>query len=227
METAQRVVRRNRLYSRLVSVLVYVSFLLLCYSVWRQNAPDTLTGSWPWKLELLDVQSAATATVGSLGAALARAQYARAVRPALGYFGRVMADMAPGERLAWACSVFNAAQDVAVVEEISYLVVLTARSEDAEEETDWVNREEAERTVVDRGPESRTDFALHAIGVGRPVPAQGVMPLGWFTAAAMAQVRDVFVRVRVTDRVGDTHERVISMLKGADRSARRVDPPMI
>ncbi|WP_236568169.1 hypothetical protein [Streptomyces sp. MBT58] len=74
MNTSQRVVRRNRVLSGLLTWLVHLSLLLLAYSVWRENAPDTLTDSWPWKLQLLDVQSATTAAVGSLGASLARAQ---------------------------------------------------------------------------------------------------------------------------------------------------------
>ncbi|MEV4879970.1 hypothetical protein [Streptomyces cyaneofuscatus] len=226
MNTSQRVVRRNRVLSGLLTWLVYLSLLLLAYSVWRENAPDRLTDSWPWKLQLLDVQSATTAAVGSLGASLARAQYARAVRPALGYFGQVKEGVAPDDRLAWVCSVLNAAQDVAVVEQLGYRVVLTGDADAADDEAGWVRRDEAVRLIEERGPVDRADFALHFIGVGRPLPAQGMMLIGWFTEAAMAEVRDVHVRLRVTDRVGDTHERVIDVLKGADRSPRRADPPL-
>ncbi|WP_258045138.1 hypothetical protein [Streptomyces sp. SM11] len=55
----------NRVLSGLLTRLVHVSLVLLAYSVWRENAPDTLTESWPWKLRRLDVQSATTAAVGS------------------------------------------------------------------------------------------------------------------------------------------------------------------
>ncbi|MFI7288688.1 hypothetical protein ACIBRY_18855 [Streptomyces anulatus] len=226
MRTSQRVVRRNRVFSGLLTCMVYLSLLLLAYSVWRTNAPDTLTDSWPWKLELLDGQSATTAVVGSMGAALARGQYARAVRPALGYYGRVMADIAPGDRLAWVCHVVNAAQDVAVVDEIGYRVVLAGDADPTDDEAGWVGRERAVRAIEERGPEDRSDFSLHFISADKPLPAQGMMLIGWFTEEAMAEVRDVHVRLRVTDRVGDTHERVIDVLKGADRSVRRVDPPL-
>ncbi|CAO0833077.1 hypothetical protein SMICM17S_10029 [Streptomyces microflavus] len=57
MNTSQRVVRRNRVLSGLLTWLVHLSLLLLAYSVWRENAPDTLTDSWPWKLQLLDVRA--------------------------------------------------------------------------------------------------------------------------------------------------------------------------
>ncbi|MEU3974193.1 hypothetical protein [Streptomyces bacillaris] len=227
MDESQRVVRRNRLFSGLVTCLVYLSLLLLVYSVWRENAPDSLTATWPWKLELLDGQTAITAVVGSMGAALARAQYARAVRPAIGHFGRVTEGIAPDGRLAWVCRVINAAQDVAVVEQIDYRVVPSGDADPADDEAGWVDREEAERAIEERGPVDRTDFTLHFISVGKPLPAQGVMPIGWFTEAAMTAVRHIHVRLRVTDRVGDTHERIIDVLKGADRSAGRIDPPLL
>ncbi|WP_241837633.1 hypothetical protein [Streptomyces sp. CB02115] len=206
--------------------MVYLSLLLLAYSVWRTNAPDTLTDSWPWKLELLDGQSATTAVVGSMGAALARGQYARAVRPALGYYGRATAGIAPDDRLAWTCHVVNAAQDVAVVDGIAYRVVLAGDADPTDDETGWVDRERAKRAIGERGPVDRSDFSLHFISADKPLPAQGLMLIGWFTEEAMAEVRDVHVRLRVTDRVGDTHERIIDVLKGADRSLRRVDPPL-
>lgn len=227
MDSTQRVVRRSGLFSRLLTALVYMSAALLFYSVWRENAPDHLTDSWPWKLKLLDLQSATTAVVGSLGASLARSQYARTVRPALGYFGRVMTDMAPAGRLAWGCHVLNGAQDVAIVEHMAYRVELTVPSGDGPPvaaSSRWTDREEAVQLIASRGPEPGTDFDLHFVGAGRPIPAQGLMLVGWFTETAMREVRSVLVQVRVTDRVGDTHERVIDVLKAADRTPLRPGP---
>ncbi|MFC9643752.1 hypothetical protein ACFTZF_35250 [Streptomyces mirabilis] len=39
----------------------------------------------------------------------------------------------------------------------------------------------------------------------------------------MRELESVFVRVRVVDRVGDVHERVVNLLKGADRSPTHPD----
>ncbi|MFJ3705470.1 MULTISPECIES: hypothetical protein [Streptomyces] len=227
MESAQRVVGKNRLFSRLVTTLVFVSMALLCYSVWRENAPAHLTRAWPWKLRLLDLQSATTAAVGSLGAALARGQYARAVRPALGYHGRVVAGLAPDGRLTWACYLINAAQDVAVMDRVDYHVA--RHSPDAGGRPAgtlrWSNREEAMRLVAARGLVADTDFDLIHMGAGLPIPTQNLL-IGWLTEAAMGEIDTVLVRVRVTDRVGDVHERTISMLKGAVRAPLRPGPPL-
>lgn len=227
METTQRVIHRNGLFSRLLLVLVGVAVLLLGYTLIRENLPQRLTRDWPWKLKLLDVQSAVAAVLATGGASLARAQYARTVRPAIGYFGRVIEGLAPGNRLAWVCHLFNGGQDVAVTTDLSYRITYTsaALAQGATDSADWVTHQAVLASIESRGLLHRQDFALDLIGPGRPIPGEQMMFLGWFTEKAMREVENVFVRVRVLDRVGDTHERVINLLKGANRSPLHPDPP--
>ncbi|MER5925461.1 hypothetical protein [Streptomyces mirabilis] len=178
-------------------MLVGVAVLLLGYSLFRENLSARLTRDWPWKLRLLDIESAVTAVLGMGGAALARAQYARTVRPAIGYGGRVVANTAPNERLAWMCKLLNGGQEVAMPE--------------------------ATAAIASRELAERQDFQLNLVGRGYPIPGQGQLFLGWFTEKAMRELESVFVRVRVVDRVGDVHERVVNLLKGADRSPTHPD----
>ncbi|MER6301844.1 hypothetical protein ABT247_20095 [Kitasatospora sp. NPDC001539] len=224
METAQRVVKRSAWFARLPVALAGLSLLLLVHALVRKNLAHP-TGVW--EADLLDTQAAVAAVLASAGAVLARAQYARAVRPALGWFGRVMADVTPDGELAWACHVMNGAQDVAVLTEVDYWVRFTptARAAGATDSTRWGTWHEAMAGLAAVGLEARVDFTLDLIGPGRPIPAQGLMFVGWFTEKAMAEIDDVFVRVRVTDRVGDTHERVLALLKGADRKPRSPGQP--
>ncbi|MFE9952147.1 hypothetical protein ACFYRJ_32235, partial [Streptomyces sp. NPDC005531] len=94
--------------------------------------------------------------------------------------------------------------------------------------TDPTNRNEPPENPTARHERSRLttreDFGLEFLGAGRPIPPQGLMFVGWFAEPAMREVETVFVRVRVVDRVGDTHERVIDLLKGVNRSPRHPDP---
>ncbi len=227
METEQRVVQRSRLFSSLLLALVVLALLAFGYTVLRENLPERLTHNWPWKFKLLDFQSATQAVIATSGAALARAQYARTVRPALGYFGRVMVSMAPNDQLAWTCHLFNGAQDIATTVEVSYWVEFTqtAQADGASGSTRWETSQAVARTIETRSLVSSEDFRLDFIGTGRPLPAQGLMFLGWFTDRAMREVESVHARVRVVDRVGDTHERIIELLKGANRSPRHPDAP--
>ncbi|MEI5527454.1 hypothetical protein WB401_37175 [Streptomyces brasiliscabiei] len=228
METTQRVIRRNGLFSKFLLVLVGLAVLLFCYTVIRENLPPRFTRDWPWKLKLLDIQSATAAVLATGGATLARAQYARAVRPAIGYFGRVMEGMAQDGRLAWACHLFNGGQDVAVATHLSYWVTYTPAAKargGAADSSDWLTHQAAVDSMESRALRSRRDFALDLVGHGRPIPGEQLMFLGWFTEEAMSEVENVFIRVQVVDRVGDTHERIINLLKGANRAPSHPDPP--
>ncbi|MEV4557604.1 hypothetical protein AB0K51_11480 [Kitasatospora sp. NPDC049285] len=222
MNTDQRVVRRSPLLSRLLTVAAATAALLLVYAVVRDNLPDG-TG-WP---RLLDVQSATTTAVATGGAALARAQYARAVRPALGFSGRVADGLAPDGRLVWAAHVLNAAQDVAVVTDIAYAVRLRAADGTAEPVGPWTALEAVVARIEGRGLAWHRDFFLVNYGPGAPFGPQANRVIAWFTEAAMAQVEEVYLRLRVADRVGDEHERILRCLKNAERHPTGPTPQVL
>ncbi|MFJ4829453.1 hypothetical protein ACIP79_05935 [Streptomyces sp. NPDC088747] len=229
METMQRVIHRSGLLSRLPSVLLCLALLLLVHALIRQNLPDRLTHGWPWRLELLDSQSAVAAVLATGGVSLARAQYARTVRPALGYIGRVQGGYAPHDQLAWACHLINSSSDVALTSEVSYRISYTpvAQAKGAQDSLEWVEHQAAVASIVASGLLSREDFALNSVKPGWPLAGQQLLFLGWFTEKAMRDLDHVFVRVRVQDRVGDIHERVIDLLKAAIRSPSHPDPPLV
>ena len=219
--------KRSGVFSTLLASLGAVALLLLLHSIIRENVPAEWRQTWPWKLKLLDLQSATTAVIGTLGAYLARAQYARAVRPAIGYFGRVTDDVAPHGKLAWTCHLINGAQDLATVTAVSYVVRLSSAGAGApaDDEPRWMAYQETISAIESQDLTDREDFALDLIGAGRPVPAQGLMFIGWFSEKAMQRIETVYVKVRVIDRVGDTHERVLDLFKGVNRSPRHPDAP--
>ncbi|WP_326580991.1 hypothetical protein OG889_22720 [Streptomyces sp. NBC_00481] len=229
METEQRVVRRSGLFSRLLFALWCVALLLLIYTLIRQNLTSELARRWPWKLRLLDRQSAVAAVLATGGASLARAQYARTVRPMIGYFGRVGADHGPANQLAWACHMFNGGQDAAVVTEVSYRIAYAsaARARGASDSSGWVMHPEAVASIERSGLVNREDLTLTNIGPGLPLSASQPLFMAWFAERALRDVENVFVKVRVLDRTGDTHERVINLLKGANRSPSHPDPPIL
>jgi hypothetical protein len=133
--------------------------------------------------------------------------------------------MAPRRRLVWACYLMNGGQDVAIVEEVVYQVRFTAsaRARGAVDELNWISNRDLVSVLLNRQLSKGADFALDVYGTGRPLPPQVMSIMGWFTQRAMGQVEHVYVRIRVVDRVGDVHERIIDLLKNADRAPRRAD----
>ncbi|CAM5334104.1 hypothetical protein [Streptomyces avidinii] len=87
-----------------------------------------------------------------------------------------------------------------------------------------MNRDDAIRACVARGLVDREDLWLDLIGAGRPIPGQGIMFLAWFAERALSEIETVLVRVRVVDRVGDVHERVLDLFKGVIRHPLAPDP---
>ncbi len=81
----QRTVRRRRAFFALPVAAVSVAATLLLWETVRLNVPAGAATGRPWRLRILDLESAAT-IVTFLGLFLiTRAQYAQTVRPAIGW----------------------------------------------------------------------------------------------------------------------------------------------
>jgi len=218
METQQRVVRRSRLFSTFIRSLAGVSIALLVFAIVQKNLPGSATG-WPWKLQLLDVPTATTATLGTVGAVIARAQFARSVQPVLSCEGQVVANLAPNGVLVWRCTITNAASSVAVVTDACYWVELAPGAGPAPQR--WLTHGETVELLTSLHQTPYKDFSLALTSTGAAYAPQAHIEAGWFTAKTMDVVADAFMRIRVSDRAGDIHERTLSLLKGAIRHPRQ------
>ncbi|WP_328743827.1 hypothetical protein OHT57_00650 [Streptomyces sp. NBC_00285] len=198
METEQRVVNRNWLFSRLLWVLAAVAVILLAFCLVRENLPDHVARSWPWRLRLLDTGSALTAVLGTGGAALARAQYAQTVRPALSSSVAYWIVFSPAAIAAGAVSPGR-----------------------------WLSQEEMVAAIKSRQLAKGDDFDFKHLGRGAFISADRMTGIGWLSERAMQEVQDLFVEVRVLDRAGDTHERVMPLMKNIDRPLRHPTPPFL
>ncbi|MFD8599316.1 hypothetical protein ACFV1L_30370 [Kitasatospora sp. NPDC059646] len=214
IETQQRVVRRNRLFSSLIWALVAVSATVLVFAIVQKNLPGS-AGHWPWKLQLLDIPTATAATLGTVGAAIARAQYARSVQPVLSSGGLVAEGLAPNGARVWKCTVGNAGAAAVVVVEASYWVELVPSA--APTPRRWLTHDEVVALLVSSGLSEHVDFSLTLVTPGAAYRAESTYQVAWFTARAMAVLADLFFRIRVSDRAGDVHERTLPLMKNPVR----------
>jgi hypothetical protein len=135
----------------------------------------------------------------------------------------VVAEVAPNGVLAYGCSIINAASSVAVVTYFRYWVELTPEAGPSPQR--WLTHEEVVAVLTALRLLEHKDFAFRLIGVGAAYVPQVHYGVAWFTPKAMDVVADVFVRIRVSDRAGDVHERTLSLLKGAIRHPKRPSTP--
>ncbi|MFJ4677595.1 hypothetical protein [Kitasatospora sp. NPDC088783] len=236
MDLRQRVVRRNPFVTWTLNGLAAAAVLLFVHTMVRQNLSARGLRSWPWSWQLLDTQSATAALLAAIGAIVARAQFARTVRPLLGNTGWPAVGHAPDGALAWASHLRNGGSGAVVVVSLEYrldffpdpVAEAGARAPDGPDgpgpSTGWTGRDGAVAAVAGYGLRSGADYRFASIRPNSFIGGESSFLLGWFAEPALAVVRDLYVRVTVRDRIGDLHQRVISCLVDVDRPLAHVVP---
>lgn len=223
LSDAQRRVRRSPLLFTTPLVLLGLLTALLVWEAIRVNTTAEARTEWPWRLQLIDAQVLGSLLAVSLGAVLARAQYARTVRPYLGWRAAWTTGLLAAEAPAWRVGILNGGQHMAVIESWDTRVVMQGADDSADAQWNSVSGTVAELTEA--GFTVGEDFRLIEFGAGFPlvgaVGGHETVLMGAFSELFAQRVQSLYVRVRVTDVVGDTHERTLDCMKGVwtDRAA--------
>jgi hypothetical protein len=199
--------------------------MLLLWAIIRQNLPASLISGWPWKIQLLDIQSASTAATITGGLILARAQYANTVRPMIGWTGNHVDVAGYAEKAIWLVTVGNGCATPAYFQAEAYRVLLKTHgnSKPADDAPQWMTRDDAIGLLSTAGLRLKVDYDLNYLGPAFPISISSQdCTLAIFTARATEAVDDVLVRVRAQDLVGDVHERIIYCLRGAERELQEL-----
>ncbi|MET9767702.1 hypothetical protein [Streptomyces sp. NPDC006415] len=212
----QRRVRRSPLLFTAPLVLLAALMLILLWEAVRANVSPGVRDDWPWRLQLLDMEALGSLLAVAAGAVLARAQYARTVRPYLGYRGSWRRGLLTEGEPAWRVGILNCGQHIAVVESWECHVVLRGGPEEAAQP--WVAVPDVVATLTAGGLTVGQDYQLIAFGTGFPLVGTGnydTVPVGIFSQRCVEKVESLHIRVRVTDVVGDSYERVLDCMRGA------------
>ncbi len=206
----QKRIHRNWLYYFVPIALFFLTLLLLVWAIVRQNLSVSTQSSWPWKLQLLDIQSATTAATITGGLILARAQYAVSVRPAISWGGNWEGKADDN----WTIRLSNGSPATSYFKYLQYRVIPEGKSFGANE--GWVPRDEAEQQLEDLGLRQGEDFALNLFGP--KVPMSGTIDdnirIAWFSERAIAALESVEIKVRAVDQAGDVHQRIVYCWRG-------------
>ncbi|MEU2394295.1 hypothetical protein [Streptomyces sp. NPDC007369] len=216
---AQRRIRRSPMLFTAPLVLLCVLVAILLWEVVRANLPEATRAHWPWRLQLMSEEPLASLLAVTAGAVLARAQYARTVRPMLGWRSAYTAGELPGGEQAWSTGVFNGGQHTAALQSVDYRLVMEGDPVDGPvPEGAWTGLRALGEQLGAAGLRPAVDYGLATFGPGFPLVATGTyetIRTGVFSKRFVDEVRALHMRIRVTDSVGDTHERIIDCLKGA------------
>ncbi|MFF3651004.1 hypothetical protein ACFYXV_20495 [Streptomyces sp. NPDC002181] len=216
---AQRRIRRNRWLFTAPLVLLCLLGAVLVWEIVRGNVAEASRGDWPWRLQLMSPEPLASLLAVAAGAVLARAQYARTVRPALGWRAEFVAGRLPGPGKDWSVGVLNGGQHNVVVDHVDYRLVLAGDPAGRPGEDDgWTSLTGVGERLTAAGLRATVDFRLVGMGAGYPLVATGTyetVGVGVFSKRFIEEVRAFYMRIQVVDSVGDTHERIVQCLEGA------------
>ncbi|WP_426361872.1 hypothetical protein [Streptomyces sp. E-08] len=211
----QRRVRRSPLLFTAPIVLLVLLTAVLGWEIVRANMTETARAAWPWRLELLDMEPLSSLLAVAAGAVLARAQYARTVRPLLGWRADWTTGHLAGGAPEWQVGLLNGGSHTVVIEVYECRAVL--RGADPQHAGPWTDVQGVAEVLTGAGLTVREDFQLVTMG---NFPLVGTSTyettmLGAFSRRFVDEVEALHIRVRVGDVVGDSHERILDALKGA------------
>ncbi|MFD4245733.1 hypothetical protein ACFWP3_29695 [Streptomyces sp. NPDC058525] len=222
----QRRIRRNRWLFTAPLVLLCVLAAVLVWEVVRGNVSEAGRGDWPWRLQLISAEPLASLLAVAAGAVLARAQYARTVRPALGWRSEFVPGLLPGTAKSWNVGILNGGQHNVVLEHVDYHLVMAgdaeqepgSEPESGDGDVRWTGLAAVGERLAGEGLRAAVDFRISSFGAGYPLVATGTyetVGVGVFSKRFIDEVQAFYMRIRVVDSVGDTHERIIECLEGA------------
>lgn len=205
----QRRVARSALLFVAPLVLLILLTLVLLWEIVRSNITGDLAGQWPWRLRLMDMNPLGALLAVALAAVFGRAQYGRTVRPAMGWSSAwTVGDLGPDEP-GWRVEIVNGGSQHAVVEQVDYCLVPRG-----EEPTAWTDHAGILAELADRGLVQGKDYYLRLTGAGFPL-GNGGMRAGTYGRRFIDEIDQLRVRLRVADAVGDSHERIMDLMRGA------------
>lgn len=205
----QRRIRRSPLLFVAPLVLLILLTLVLLWEIVRSNITGDLAHQWPWRLRLMDMNPLGALLAVALAAVFGRAQYARTVQPVMGWSSSwTVGDLGPDEP-GWSVEVVNGGSQHAVVERVDYCFVPRGG-----EPTEWTDHAGVLEEFAARGLAQGKDYYLRLTGAGFPL-GNGGMRAGAYGRRFVGEIDQLRLRLRVTDAVGDSHERVMDLMRGA------------
>ena len=205
-------VRRNRVFVIMPWIILAAACLLLGWEIVRQNLPKDMLEKWPWRFQILDLESGSTIATVVAVLIFTRMQYAQTMRPAIGFRARPIGesnelDLRNLDNVAWNITVHNRGTGIATVDRIEYLIAAEERS--VAKSIEWMAYDEARLALQRFGLVEFKDYRLHRLSQGYPLTAADIVdsPILTITTAAMIDALGVFdVRLRIQDALGDHHE---------------------
>ncbi|MGX4656558.1 hypothetical protein ACWCHM_23020 [Micromonospora sp. SCSIO 07396] len=206
------------MFVALPAALLFILALNFVWEVVRANVSLPEREAWPFRFVLLD-RSATAALLGVFASLfIARSQWAKAHRPSIGY---AIVDPDGGfdaRKDRWCVWISNGGPGMAIVDSFKYIVKFTNQPRSVP-----VSLAELDQYLEHLGLSSGKHYFIRELGAGALLPAVVKHADGslvcWFTTEALAALDEFDIDVRLSDALGDVHERTLTIMDKLPRPA--------
>ncbi len=212
--TTQQLCARSTRLDLVPRYVLLALILVLLWAVLRTNLLASWVDHWPWRLQLLDVASAAGITGALAALVAARRQFAQTIEPHLGWTGVGQhANSSLGNRTRWYVQIENTGGGLAIITKVEYRI--TARGADRFQQ-EWVGPDQAHSRLKALQLIVDTDYALTRIGLGSGIAtgASGAFEVLALDEKAYEALEAVDMRVGFDSAAGDHYSRTMYLLPG-------------
>jgi hypothetical protein len=219
---SQRVVSRNALTFRAPQAVFWFLIVDILWEVVKENRPQDSSPPFPWWFTIFNLSTGVTAA-GIFGSLLiARSQFARAIRPALGFFNDERAGSIRVTLPArWTVRMTNGGPGACTVLRCEWRFALFGE----EAEGSWLSWQDTIAGLTARGIAYGRHYYLINLGPGAVLSgnASQQLEIGSFSERAVSALETLEIRIHVIDLAGDVHERIGDLLYSA-RSITGIAP---
>ena len=219
---SQRVVSRNALTFRAPQAVFWFLIVDILWEVVKENRPANPSPPFPWWFTVFNLSTGVTAA-GIFGSLLiARSQFARAIRPALGFFQDERAGSIRVTLPArWTVRMTNGGPGACTVLRCEWRYALSGQ----EPEDSWLSWQDTIAGLTAHGIAYGRHYYLINLGPGAVLSgnASQQLEIGSFSERAVSALDSLEIRVQVVDLAGDVHERIGDLLYSA-RSITGIAP---
>jgi hypothetical protein len=218
----QRIIKRSITYVVGPSVVIGFLAILTAWEVVRANVPAAATTLAPFNVSFLGAGASATLLGGAIGLFLARMQWARSLRPSIGFATDDKDEQFSEKSSVWRFWIHNGGSGVATIEKFSYRIRFSGAPDPSK--GGFVDLRTAVNTMTGRGLAPGTDFFIRQQAKGMPLTPtpryhQGNL-FAWLTVSTLAQLERFDVKVWAMDAAGDIHERIFPCMDRLPHAAQ-------
>ncbi|MFE7568729.1 hypothetical protein ACFU76_17495 [Streptomyces sp. NPDC057539] len=204
-------------------MLLALALADLVWEVVKANLDDHARGEWPWRFIVLDASACAAVVALLTGIIVARTQLSQTMQPVLSWSASAGGSREVTDSLR-TVTLINAGGGRAVVRSVAYRIQATPQDADrAEVPSGWISWHAAVDALASLGLDWNQDFFLLHLDSGAAIPLSSSTREGMELLAlgprSLGQLSALDIRVRVTDVLGDVHERQLQCIR--PRSAPR------